>query len=270
MALPAVAPQRFNAGMDLRRVDLRALNSLTKYPSIPTYHLLDPRNGGLQDEVVRFSGPVVGTEKVDGTNARMILTPGGGWLLGSREELLHAKGDLIGNPSQGIVAALKPVVEALAPVSGDEIRVFYVELYGGKVGAAAKQYTSDPTRYGWRCFDVLALSDHAEQLTWPAERIAAWREGGGQPFLAEDDLAGAAREAGLELTPRLFTVDAGELPADIEKTSAWLAEQLPKTRVPLDAEAPGKAEGIVLRSTDRSVIAKARFQDYARTLKRRR
>ena len=256
--------------MDLRRVDLRALNSLTKYPSIPTYHLLDPRNGGLQEEVVPFSGPVVGTEKVDGTNARMILTPGGGWLLGSREELLHARGDLIANPSQGIVAALKPVVDELAPVAGDEIRVFYVELYGGKVGSAAKQYTTDPTRFGWRCFDVLALPDAAEQLAWPAERIAAWRDGGGQRFLAEDDLAAAASDAGLELTPRLFTMDAAELPTDLEKTSAWLAERLPKTRVPLDAGAPGGAEGIVLRTIDRGAIAKARFQDYARTLKRRR
>ena len=269
MALRQLAPDSFNAGMDLRRVDLRALNSLTKYPSIPTYHLLDPRNGGLRDEAVVFSGPVVGTEKVDGTNARMILTPGG-WLIGSREELLHAQGDLIFNPSQGIVAALKPVAEALAPVTGDEIRVVYVELYGGKVGSAAKQYTSDPTRYGWRCFDVLVLNEPAEQLSWPAERIAGWRDGGGQTFLAEDELADAARDAGLELTPRLFTVDAAELPTDLDKTSAWLAEQLPESRVRLDAGAPGGAEGIVLRSNDRSVIAKARFQDYARTLKRRR
>jgi hypothetical protein len=65
-------------------------------------------------------------------------------------------------------------------------------------------------------------------------------------------------------------VDATELPTDLEKTSAWLAERLPRTLVPLDADAPGGAEGIVLRSADRGVIAKARFQDYARTLKRRR
>lgn len=256
--------------MDLRRVDLRALNSLTKYPSIPTYHLLDPRNGGLRDEAVVFSGPVVGTEKVDGTNARMILLPGGDWLLGSREELLYARGDLIGNPSQGIAVALKPVAQALAPVAGDEIRVYYVELYGGKVGAAAKQYTSDPARHGWRLFDVLTLHDHAERLDWPAAQIAAWRDGGGQSFLAEEALAATAAEAGLELTPRLFTMDAGDLPTDLEKTSAWLTEQLPRTRVRLDDDAPGGPEGIVLRTTDRGVIAKARFQDYARTLKRRR
>ncbi|WP_284706371.1 hypothetical protein [Micromonospora phytophila] len=33
--------------------------------------------------------------------------------------------------------------------------------------------------------------------------------------------------------------------------------------------APGRSEGLVLRAADRSVIAKARFQDYERTIKRR-
>jgi hypothetical protein len=253
----------------VRTADLRALNSLTKYPSIPTYHALDPQTGGLGSPTVEFTGPVLGTEKVDGSNARMILLPDGTYLLGSREELLYAQGDLIGNPAQGIVAALKPVAESLTPVT-DEIRVFYVELYGGNVGAAAKQYTSDSTHYGWRLFDVLSISDYAEHLAWSGERIATWRKGGSQPFLDEDDLAAAAGEAGLELTPRLFTMDAAELPTDLDKTNAFLAEWSPSTRVALDASAGQASEGIVLRTPDRSVIAKARFQDYARTFKRRR
>ncbi|WP_458689940.1 hypothetical protein [Nocardia tengchongensis] len=41
--------------------------------------------------------------------------PDGSWLLGSREELLCAKGDLIGNPAQGIVAALREFADGLAP-----------------------------------------------------------------------------------------------------------------------------------------------------------
>ncbi|GGQ46614.1 RNA ligase family protein [Couchioplanes azureus] len=181
---------------------------------------------------------------------------------------LRARGDRIANPAQGIVAALKSVAERLTPVTG-EIRVFYVELYGGKIGAAAKQYTSDPAKVGWRLFAVLVQPDPAEPLGWPAERIAAWREAGGQPFLAEDALVAAAEEAGLELPPRLFTADAAELPAGIEKTEAFLRELLPHTRVPLDDRAGRGAEGIVLRSPDRGMIAKARFPDYARTLKRR-
>lgn len=251
--------------MDLRSVDLRAINSLTKYPSIPTYHALDPRNGGLLDEVTSFTGPVIATEKVDGTNARIIQVPGGDWLLGSREELLYARGDLIGNPSQGIVAALQAVAEALPPVTADVIKVNFLELYGGRVGAAAKQYTSDPARFGWRLFDQMELPDPAARLSWPAERIAKWREDGGQPFADE----AALQASGFELTPRLFTVDATELPAEIEKTSAWLGERLPATLVALDPGAGAGAEGIVLRTPDRSVIAKARFADYARTLKRR-
>jgi hypothetical protein len=49
----------------------------------------------------------------------------------------------------------------------------------------------------------------------------------------------------------------------------FVAEHLPGTRVALDGGAGGRAEGVVLRTADRSVIAKARFQDYRRTLKRR-
>lgn len=75
---------------------------------------------------------------------------------------------------------------------------------------------------------------------------------------------------GLELTPRLFTVDATELPIAIDKTRQFLAEHLPGTRSALDDGGAGAAEGIVLRTTDRTRIAKARFQDYDRTLKRRR
>jgi hypothetical protein len=65
-------------------------------------------------------------------------------------------------------------------------------------------------------------------------------------------------------------VDAAELPTDLDTTSAFLAEWSPVTRAALDESAGRASEGIVLRTPDRSVIAKARFQDYARTLKRRR
>jgi hypothetical protein len=57
---------------DVRQVDLAKLNSMTMYPAILTYHTLGDK-GVLQGTVqVPFSGRVVGTEKVDGTNS--------GWL----------------------------------------------------------------------------------------------------------------------------------------------------------------------------------------------
>lgn len=258
--------------LDRTTINLKALNSLTKYPSIPTYHQLDPRNGGLLDTPITFTGEVIGTEKVDGTNSRIILLPDGGYLLGSREELLYASGDLIGNPALGIVDNLGPVADNLPPIDsgfdGDTALVYYLELYGGKIGGQAKQYTTRGS-IGWRLFDVALISGLSEKLSWPAERISGWRDSGGQEFANEATLRDDADQAGLELTPRLFRKDAIAVPGSIENMHEFLIDQLPATQVALDGSAQGRAEGIVLRTPDRSVIAKARFQDYERTLKRR-
>lgn len=251
---------------DVRTVDLTVVNSMTKYPSIPTYHALDPRNGTLTADCVEFSGPVTLTEKVDGTNSRIIVLPDGSYLLGSREELLYARGDLIGNPALGIVAALRDLAERLRE-STDRITVYYLEVYGGKVTAGSKHYTAS-RQVGHRLFDVAVLDDHAEVATWPAERVAAWRDGGGQRFLPEPELLARAEAHGLPTVPRLDTVDGADLPREIDKMHALLTERLPQTLVALDGPA-GNSEGLVLRSLDRSAIAKARFQDYARTLRRR-
>ncbi|MFG2103346.1 RNA ligase family protein [Micromonospora echinaurantiaca] len=256
------------ARIELRTVDLRAINSMTKYPSIPTYHTLDPRDGGLREECVEFTGPVILTEKVDGTNARVVVLPDGSYLIGSREELLYARGDLIGNPALGIVDALREVAEALRVTAADDrVTVFYLEVYGGKVTGASRNYTGS-RRVGHRLFDVAVLDGPGSLLDWPAERISAWRDAGGQRFLPEEDLLDRAREFGLATVPRLDTVAADELPREVDKTHAFLTGRLPRTLVALDGPA-GASEGMVLRSADRTVIAKARFQDYARTLRRR-
>jgi hypothetical protein len=254
--------------------DLRALNSLTKYPSIPTYHALDPKNGGLLEECITFPDGVIATEKVDGTNSRIILLPDGRYVLGSREELLYARGDLIGNPALGIVEQLRPVADALTGsvhnFADNAVRVLYLELYGGKVGGAAKQYTKDPAVFGWRLFDAAFVGDLAERLAWPAQQISTWRDGGGQVFRTEAELTKVAQVAGVELTPRLLDEFYGDaLPTTVEGMHAMLADLLPETRVRLDEGAGGRPEGIVFRSPDRTVVAKARFQDYERTLKRR-
>ncbi|MFC4565862.1 RNA ligase family protein [Nocardiopsis mangrovi] len=250
----------------LRTIDLDTLNSATKYPSIPTYHALDPKNGGLLDTTVPFSGRVVLTEKLDGSNARVITLPDGGYVLGSREELLYAKGDLIGNPAQGIVGALRAVAERLTPPA-EGVRTLYLEVYGGKITGASRQYTGHRA-VGHRMFDTADVP--AEVLDWPRHRVSAWRDGGGPDFLGEDALAALAAREGIDLVPRLGTVDGGGLPTGIEETQGFLADHLPATRAALDDDAGRRPEGIVLRTADRSAIAKARFQDYARMLKRRR
>ncbi|MQY26469.1 RNA ligase family protein [Nocardia aurantia] len=251
---------------DIRTADLDAINSATKYPSIPTYHGLGER-GALTDTVVEFDGPVLGTEKVDGTNSRIITLPDGSWLLGSREELLCARGDLIGNPAQGIVAALRDLAESLPPADG-VVRVLYLELFGGKVTAASKQYTTERA-VGFRLFDMVVLPDWADLFARPIAEISAWRESGGQPFVTEAELISAAADFGIEPTPRLFTIDAAELPREIGAMRDFLTDRLPETRCRLDPGAGGHPEGIVLRSPDRATIAKARFDDYDRTLRRR-
>jgi RNA ligase-like protein len=156
---------------NVRTVDLAKLNSLTKYPSIVTYHTLDPKNGGLLDEVAAFAGTVIGTEKVDGTNSRVICLPDGSYLLGSREELLYGKGDLIGNPSLGIVDALKETAARLCDGGRAEITVYYFEVFGGKVTAASKQYTGEQ-RVSFRLFDIVALREYDALLSQPAAQIA--------------------------------------------------------------------------------------------------
>lgn len=254
---------------NVRTTNLKAINSMTKYPSIPTYHNLDPRDGGLLDETVPFTGPVIGTEKIDGTNSRIILLPDGTYLLGSREELLYAQGDLIGNPALGIIDALRPIADNLANTENGQIVVHYLEVYGGKVTGASKQYTGGGKSVGYRLFDIAVVDNYIELLGWDSQRVAGWRDGGGQQFLNERALSQAAAATGLELTPRLFEVNATDLPTDIDKTKAFLDERLPETLAALDGGAAGRAEGIVLRTPTRKTIAKARFQDYERTLKRR-
>jgi hypothetical protein len=254
---------------DIRRIDLGKLNSLTKYPSILTYHTLGDK-GALQDAVqVTFAGRVLGTEKVDGTNTRLIFCPDGSAVVGSREDLLWERRDLIGNPAMGIVAAVRDTVQGLYErvCRPGRVAVYFVEVYGRNVGGAARQYTGEG-RVGFRLFDVVLVEDCEELLGWPGERIASWREQGGQKYLDADGLAELARELGFESVPALFDLDAAGLPTGLEQTYDFLLGLGP-SRCRLDEAAGGVPEGVVVRSPDRSRVAKLRREDYERTLRRR-
>jgi hypothetical protein len=252
-----------------RATDLRKLNSLTKYPSIPTYHALGER-GALLEERVAFAGRVVGTEKIDGTNGRVIFLPDGCWIVGSREELLLARGDLIGNPALGIADALRAKADELAPRLCREgaVTVVFAEVFGGATTAAARQYTGKRA-VSFRVFDVARIEGFEDRLARDPAGIAAWRDAGGQAFLGADELGALVRELALEPVPALFEVDAVELPGSVAEAHAFLRERLPATRCKLDEGGGGAPEGVVIRTRDRRAIAKLRFEDYERAARKR-
>jgi ATP-dependent RNA circularization protein (DNA/RNA ligase family) len=247
--------------------NLAKLNSLTKYPSILTYHALG-ENGRLTDTIlVPFETEGLLTEKIDGTNARLICTPEGG-LVGRREDLLWATGDLIHNPAMGIVAAVREHARALQSAPAvDALLVIYGEVYGRNVGAAAKQYTTTG-QVGFRVFDAfeMPLESVFALLEQPIERISLWRENAGQPFLKVPALDALAQQHGFERVPSLGTITALEMPRSIAQAAKFL-ERYAKSAARLNESAPGHSEGVVMRSADRRQIAKLRFEDYRRVAK---
>lgn len=240
----------------MTNADIAAINSATKYPSIPTYHTIGDR-GVLSGEAEPFPEGSIITEKIDGTNARIVLFGDGDWIIGSREELLHAKGDRIWNPSQGIVDAVWGYAESAVRDTRHEIIVVYGEVYGHKVGAAARNYTTS-NRIGFRPFDVASIDP--DILKRDVREIAAWRESGGQSFLPYD----LRNPTPIDVP----VLDASLPPTDIAGTYRWLREVIGPTRCAIDCDG-GQAEGVVIRTRDRSRIAKIRFDDYARTLRNR-
>lgn len=259
----------------LDTVDLGVLNSATKYPSILTYHALDSNNGRLIDGKLNHlwpkTEPIIVTEKVDGTNGRIVVLPDGSYLIGSREEFFYASGDRIQRSDLGIVPFLKPIAEAIATDGDDHIRTYYLEVFGGggkhRVGQNARQYTGTG-EYGARLFDITSIDP--EVLAWDRVTVSAWRERGGQNFFDEVDLEQtAAYEKIIPLTPRLkleLPIFGGDLPHSVEGMEAFLWELIPDgTLVALDDTAGGVSEGVVIRTEDRSVVAKIRFEDYKRT-----
>lgn len=265
---------------------LDKINSATKYPSIPTYHVLGEK-GRLKDEVqVDFpeGEPVFVTEKIDGTNTRIICMGSAypSYILGSREELLHAAGDLIWNPSQGIVQTILEDQWSERACAAREttplrpgIQVFYGEVYGGKTTAAAKNYTGgDQTRSGFRVFDVAhwpSQEGFDAILGMEREAISLWRENGGQPFLSTEALQQrCGTPADPWHLPRVPEIMVEKPPRSLQDTFAWLREVLPgPTLAALPGANPGHPEGVVVRSADRKRIAKIRFEDYERTLGRK-
>ncbi len=247
--------------MDRVKCGLDNINSMTKYPSILTYHKMADKGRLLNEVKVPFDSQAIVTEKINGVNARIIMYPNGFYMVGSRDELLYARGDLLKNRQLGIVDAMEEAVDQIVP--GNDLMVYYFEVYGGGTTKASKQYTGWE-RVGYRLFDIAVFPDSDDIVDMSVERIASWRDNGGQTFLNDTVLAQVSFCSGLELTPRLGVMD---VPVELTDTYEWMKKVIPNTLASLDEGAKRRPEGVVIRTPDRSRIAKLRFEDYERTMR---
>ena len=251
--------------------EARKLNTITKYPSILTYHELGKKGTVIEELTNQYyecsdDEELEGTEKVNGTNTRIIIC-GQDYLIGTREEIIYAKGDRIQNDKQSILSNCIPIAEKIIHynhVSDDELIVIYGENYGKDIGDSYKNYTTKEVAF--RVFDMwsMKVDDIKELLSLELNKLATWREHGNQPYFDINKLKAYCRILKLEKTPVLFTIKKKELPTSIEDMYKFLS-QFKDTRVGLDCI--GKSEGFVVRSSDRKYIKKIRFEEYEKTLK---
>lgn len=138
----------------------------------------------------------------------------------------------------------------------------YGEVYGGKVTAASKAYTSSGA-VGFRVFDAQVFDGDAfgEMLRWEPAKIAAWRDSGGQQWMKWADVRHLAGQVGAHTVPVVATM-AGFAAASPGAVLEWMRETITSTHAGIDAQ--GRPEGFVVRTADRSRIAKLRFEDYER------
>lgn len=274
---------------------LGRLNSMTKYPSIETFHKLDGR-GGLLEEVLHpeiLGRNVDITEKVDGTCARIILLPDilakrldsmgrkQSFILGSREDLLMARWDVIGNPSIGIAEGLYGIAERIVAsgyIALDRaIYVVFGEWYGNRQTNSWKKYSADGVG-GFRVFDIMVMPVHEVEdiLVRSREDISRWREHGafnGQPFLPVGETRQLSMSLDLPCVPKIAELKGEEWlhATSIEGMYALASSLAPKTQAALGLSSTenwtgGKPEGIVIRTPDRKSIVKVRFEEYEKTL----
>jgi len=268
--------------------NIAKLNSMTKYPSIQTFHKM--RGGGLAvDESITSDFPadedLILSEKLDGCGTRIICLPlyledtefeahPRDCVVGSREELLHAKGDRIINPALGIVETVLAKVDLDGLLheiydtweANDKIMVFYFETFGGKTTKGAKNYAGNQTM-DIRLFDVGVIDSWQEVIGKTIDQISGWRENGGQRFLNENTLKFWSDILHVDLTPRLGVVR--DLPRTFDAAKEFIHGMIPRTLCALDEEARGIPEGIVVRTASRSWITKMRIEDYDRAIRSR-
>lgn len=253
---------------------LDKLNTITKYPSIRTYHQLGER-GRLLEEVqcpVPQGEKLYVTEKINGRNARIIFLEDGTQFIGSRDLLLHYSSDVIYNPIEGIVSAItqpQRVLELCSSHIETHLIVAYVEVYGG-TQKMDKEYTK-LGKTNFRVFDIASIpyTELKILLDLSLAQLAGWRDSVGLTWqttssLYADELDDSAPVSVIRPTPLLDIVF--DFPTTLNGVSAYLNTTLPHRNTKCGIDVVGKSEGIVVRNESRSFITKIRFDEYIRTL----
>jgi hypothetical protein len=258
-------------------MDLRKLNSVTKYPSIETYHKIGDR-GVLTDEVQGGppAGPLLATEKIDGVNVRIILTNGtngeSDWFIGSREELLTCRGDRVRPVGKGveamIVRDMLPTADRLSrTLTTPGVFCVYGELYGDKDTPEWRRYGAGEQQF--RVFDMVNIQGNKLGIfDCEPDVIGSWRQQGKQPFMDVPEMIEMCTFLDLVYVPPIQGLFSEALPTGVAEIHEWMNERLPKSLASLDTADSPKAhwpEGIVLRDPKRTWIRKLRFEQYNRT-----
>lgn len=273
-------------------LNCKKANSLTKYPSIQTYHKI--KEGGILDEDLTFphdNKKLYITEKIDGMNVRIIILKHKNeydYIIGGREDWIYAKGDraiqtkekkkieYISNVAESLIAGLKDCILE------NTLYCFYGELHGSKLQKSWRNYTRHEDTYGFRLFDAwdMTLEDFQKIIDLLNENgCSSWRENGMQPYWSVNLLSERIEHIQKEVpegfikilkVPYIENKELKEIPESIYGAYQFL-KSYQRTAVNLDGpenrtDSP-KAEGIVIRNATRSYIAKLRFEDYERTLR---
>lgn len=254
------------------REELDKINSATKYPSIETYHRLERGRPQPEIQVPLDGEDIIITEKIDGTNARIIIFQdfinviGRRFLIGSREDLLYYSGDLLYNPAQSIVdGSIKAAIKSSSVLPEGCTYVFFGEVYGSRnITKSSHFYSKSGSEVGFRLFDAIEFTQQEffDIFKHSCEELASWREHGGQTFVSEERLHQLAPYLGVQITPRLSTKIPP--PVGITETHEWLKQTLTASQAILGEQGKGRPEGVVIRTANRSKITKIKFEDYER------
>lgn len=248
-------------------------NSLTKYPSIPTYNKME--KGMLSTIVENYEAmrELYITEKIDGTNTRIIIC-GNDYVIGSREEWIYAKGDRV------IAVSNKKHIEYLIPIAdkitsrlsaiNDTVLFIYGELYGYKI-QKWQNYTNMENDYGFRVFDMFSLPiDELNNMldTMTPDQASSWRDNNNQSWFTVDKLKEVSSVLGLLTVPYIKKDFMKEIGISAASANYFL-KAFQETKAQIHNTENNKAEGIVVRTADRKYISKLRFEDYDKYMRKK-